>query len=159
MQLVIAAMSTEPCKPILAFLVVVSILTVFGGVLPRLAETVFVGRALQGGEEISRWRKVRQFDAVLRTFRAGDAVFTDDRVRSAEYSSLTELRHAPQAQGAVIIFVEFAIAVRATGGARQLAFLINREEAHRRAVFRAGCWRWSRDPRKCASRRACAEAP
>ena len=56
-----------------------------------------VGRALERVEELAA--EVRQFDAILRTFRSGDAGFHG---REVEFHDLrvfdvTALRHAPEA--------------------------------------------------------------
>ena len=82
--------------------------------------------------------QLRQFDAVLRTFRSGHAGQHGGQIefQFLRISDFAFLGNAPQALRLIIIFVGLDRLLAAAGGAEIIrAFGVNREKAHRGAVF------------------------
>ncbi len=111
------------------------------------AESIFGDRLAERCEEFAF--EFRQFDAVLRPFRAGDAGQHGAEVefQFLRIGDVAFLRNAPQALRLVIIFVGLARLPRCgrwRGGNSRIRRQSGRSPSSRR--IRAPCWRWSRGP-------------
>ena len=116
----------------------------FREVFARLAEAVLGHGTLERAEEFAA--KVRQLDAVLRTLRASDAGLHRVQIELDDLRviHLASLRNAPEILRLVVVLIHQAMRFAAAGGAQVVgAFLVDGEEAHRRAVF----WSHVRDGR------------